>query len=35
MTGMSKKVFKRCVGMLMKQGRIAMLQGKITLIGEE
>lgn len=35
LTGMSKKVFKRCVGMLMKQGRIALLQDKITLIGEE
>ncbi len=33
--GMSKKVFKRSTGLLMKQGRITMQEGRIILTAEE
>ena len=35
LTGMSKKVFKRSAGLLMKQGRITMQEGRISLVDEE
>ena len=35
LTGMSKTVFKRSAGLLMKQGRITMQEGRISLVDEE